>query len=537
MAGSVRSKVGASTRKHFQSVTTDESRTRRAPATAGGALVRVFELIVPTLLQTLPAILFFSYQPVIPLAETDSMNLELSLPLLWLAAISLLSLFRLKTIFKSVKKPTLFALAIIPCYATISTIWSSNPLRTFLTAGIIWCIAITTASLISYLKTINKSERREFFTKTRRIFLTAAVLVSVFAWLQCILDIAGVSRTYTLLCEGCTYNRFGFPHPNGFAIEPQFFGNLLLAPTLLTYYSLLKNKTKKSQATIWHWGIAIFLTVTLFFSFSRGAIYAFLAASAFYVLCKLFKKQKKSLILIPVILGSFLLSLVSQGVFAQISPTSDTFLSGITKSLHHLSLGHLDLRNNSLGNSNEDKIIDLGAEESASTGGPQLRRGVAPDTRDGGLSGRAPVEADSSTSDNDSIFDGYVEESTDFRLELNDIALDLWNDSPKTILIGTGLGGAGKTAYQKYQSLGTEKQIIQNEYLSLLLEFGLVGIGIILLAAALIIKQIRPISLELATLLLAYGLSLFFFSGLPNALHIYLLPAYFFLAKHYAPIE
>ncbi len=489
-------KVDEFVKKHIQSVTTDVYRLRRSPVTTGRPLNRVSKQISATLLVILPAILFFSYYPRIPLSTTDTMNLEFSLPLLCLAAIAFLSLFRLPSLIRNIKKPILVAFSIIPCYATISLVWSNNPLRTLLTAGILWCIALTLLSLMDCLKSLSSSERRQFFSRTRRLFLSTAILISIFAWLQCTLDIAGVNSSYTLLCEGCTYSRFGFPHPNGFAIEPQFFGNLLISPALLTYYSLLNNKIKKSQVKLYQ-GIALFLTTTLFFSFSRGAIYSFSVAIIFLVVFQLIHRRSQYLRLIPLFIISFLLSLTAQGIFSQISPTSDTFLTGITKSIHHLSLGTIDLR----GTASESTTSSDGAESTA-------------------------------------VFDGYVAESTNVRLELNDIALDLWNDDPMTLLLGTGLGGAGTKAYAKYPSLGTPKQIVQNEYLSLLLEFGLIGIVVIIAAAALLIRTTRPLrSPYLIALLLAYALSLLFFSGLPNALHIYILPVYLLLAENHASIE
>lgn len=457
-----------------------------------------------TLLLTLPAILFFSYQPIIPLGSTESMNLELSLPLIWILVISLFGLFRLPKLLKAVPKPILVALAIIPCYTTFSIVWSNNPLRTVLTVGILWCILLTILTFIEQLRGLKKPERKIFFAKMRDIFLQTAVLVAIFAWVQCILDVCGVAREYTLLCEGCTYAYFGFPHPNAFAIEPQFFGNLLLAPALLTYYSLLENKIEKSQVKIYK-GIAVFLTTTLFFSFSRGAIYAFLIGVAGLVIYKVYKKGFRYLKLVGLCVATFILALFAQGMFSQVSPTTDTFLSGVTKAVHHLSLGVVDLREKG------EPVI------SAETETTEITEVVAPE---------------------EPVFDGYVAESTEVRLNLNSVALDVWNDRPKTLLFGTGLGGAGVEAYAKYPELGTEKQIIQNEYLSLLLELGLIGVALILGVLIYLVKTLRPWRFPyLVVLVVMYGVSLLFFSGLPNALHIYLLPLCFFLAKDNAFIE
>ncbi|MBR3135249.1 O-antigen ligase family protein [Candidatus Saccharibacteria bacterium] len=507
--------------------------------------------IVEILLILLPSILFFSYHPNISLGSTDSMHLDLSLPLISLALVSLFSLPLLPKIIKNTPKKALVALAIIPCYTIFSLIWSSNPLRTFLSAGVLICLAITILVLPYIAKNTPK-----FVSKTSTIFLATATAVSIFAWLQSILDFLGVSREVTLLCEGCTYQSFGFPHPNSFAIEPQFFGNLLLAPSFLClYYILYHKKGKKSILPCpLLWAIAIFLIITLFFTFSRGAIYAFLASIACLTIYQLFKKHYKYLILIPVILCCAIFSLICQGVFAEISPTTDTFTSAITKSIHHLSLGKIDLRVNlkeekcdtmhGQGQAADvssrdlfcDRPLGRGTKYGQNTiGGDPVTTGVATGAREG-TSEPEPVGVEDAD-EKISSFDGYVEDSTNIRLELNEMALDTWNDSPRNIFLGAGLGGAGPVLYQKFPDLGTEKQIVQNEYFSLLLEFGLVGIAIIIAAAILIVTSIKIKDKSqkawLLTLLFAYAITLLFFSGLPNALHIYLLPFYATLfSKH-----
>ena len=43
------------------------------------------------LVYTLPAILFFSYYPVISFGTSESMNFEISLPIIWLVAFDILS--------------------------------------------------------------------------------------------------------------------------------------------------------------------------------------------------------------------------------------------------------------------------------------------------------------------------------------------------------------------------------------------------------------------------------------------------------------
>jgi O-antigen ligase len=68
---------------------------------------------------------------------------------------------------------------------------------------------------------------------------------------------------------------------------------------------------------------------------------------------------------------------------------------------------------------------------------------------------------------------------------------------------------------------------VQNEYASLLLEAGITGIALIVYTAVLILKALKKsANLEMnLTLIFGYGITLLFFAGLPNVLHIYIIPA------------
>ena len=447
------------------------------------------------LLFSAPVALFFSYHPVISLGSSEQMNFEFSLAEIWLILFSLASLVNLKDFFKFYGKK-LFLFAAFPAYAALSLLWTPNRLRALLTLGLLALLIFSALNIYYYIKTSPKK-----LPLLQKILVLSAVGFSIFCWLQCILDLAGVSRSATLLCRGCTYLAFGYPHPNGFAIEPQFAGNLLLVPTFLMIYGLITKKYlfKKPLSQVL---ISIFLTTTIFITFSRGAIYALIIGlgliflSQFPVIKHNRKKSNKSAwLIIPITLASFLIALTFQGIFSAVSPTNDTFWSGVTKSIHQLSLGKIDLR--------PPEVSEVKTEEEDNI---------------------APAEpAEDSSETEASTFSGYVEQSSAFRSQLTKDALDIWNDSPKNLLLGTGLGSAGIKLLEKDPELGIEKEIVQNQYASILLELGLVGF---LLAAAtiiFIIYQIKPNAL-LGSTLIALGFTLFFFGGLPNALHVYLFP-------------
>ncbi|MBQ3320885.1 hypothetical protein IJG71_02020, partial [Candidatus Saccharibacteria bacterium] len=163
-----------------------------------------------------------------------------------------------------------------------------------------------------------------------------------------------------------------------------------------------------------------------------------------------------------------------------------TYMTGVSKAIDHLTLGLIDFTNN--------------------------------DDESGNV-------ADDEEGTETAVFSGYVEESTNVRLKLSDLASKVWAKDFKTMMFGVGIGGAGQALYVNGLA-ETPKEIIQNQYMSLLLEVGIVGILLFILTLALIIREVLKSSISplILALMVGYGVSLCFFSGLPNALQIYLLP-------------
>ena len=378
-----------------------------------------------------------------------------------------------------------------PVFVSLSVIWSLNAVRGVLTVGVMWAVVIAVVSCWELRGFLDDKFKRRWI----RVFLTAGVLVCFFCILQCVLDVLGLGREWTLLCEGCTYMSFGFPHPNGFAIEPQFMGNLLLAPLVCMGWLMFRSWLRPSGPSPRADGaspraaalrnvislklLAILFCIvgtTLFVTFSRGAIYAFVVAAVFMTAMAM-RQSKRILMIWPMVILSFLLALNFQGILAAVSPTDDTYFTGITKALNHLSLGVVDVR-------------AMSAE-----------------------------------------FDGYVAESTEIRKQMSQNGLVVWRESPKNMLVGVGVGGAGEAMYEAGLT-GSPKEIIQNEYVSLLTETGLLGIVLLLIMVGLIsvsAKKYLELTkskefLPIVTLAVAYGVTLMFFSGMANALQIYLLP-------------
>lgn len=542
--------------------------TNKTNSKSLGLVTSSLSKIQQIMLLCLPFCLFFSYHPVIPIFSTSTTNFELSIPLLWLLIFAILSLpenFRLyiyslkiviktKSLVNKAPRPLsrhqtdklyphflrLFTL-VYPFFVTVNSIGSPNFLRAILTSGVIWCICL---SLLTILQNISqyKTQIGKSFNKN---LLIASTLASAFCWLQSILDIAGVPREATFLCKGCTSTVFGFPHPNGFAIESQFMANLLLAPIFLSLFYLLerpKNYSNKLNSDPYpasklghflRFSLPLFLIATLYLTLSRGAIFSFWV-SVFvlfiYQIVKLIKQKscrreilfRQPLIFSAVVFLPLFFTLSVQGLFTELGPTSHTFFDGVSTSVSQLSLGRIDLT----------KVFHKTNENNKSHKSHETH-----ETHKSNNLHLSDLNTDAAASVQKAPqFTSYIEESTNIRLNLNRLALSSWRTSLRRMLAGVGLGATGLTLYQEFPELGSPKEIIQNEYLAILYEQGICGVIMIICAAILFVlayklhnKNHEKTSIYGRVLALSFALTLCFFSGLPNALHIYLLTPLLFL--------
>ena len=518
-----------------------------------------FNSLFKLLLYILPLCLFFSYYPVIPLGASESMNFELSVALIWLVVFDVVVLagsLRRKEFWRGIMKGWRWLL--LPIWLSFTVIWSLNPVRGVLTAGIMWLICFAVYGMWSYRGVLDV----QFRVRWWKWFYGSTMLVCAWCVVQCVLDLMGVPRGCSLMCAGCTYRMFGFPHPNGFAIEPQFMGNLLIAPVLTSMWLWIKKQRssfwepERSRDGIFHNGrgglVPVFqyrilarrrcknyngsrflcskklllcfliMTTTLFLTFSRGAIYAFgvgmVVMSVMLVRKKKARREvvKRVGVVWLVVVGAFVFALNLQGVMAQVSRTNDTYVTGVTKVLNHLSLGVIDVRGVSeKSQALESDVTGVDGSSGESEGDMEVVEKPVENSGDG-----------YDGSQEEAVFDGYVAESTDTRLRLTGAAIEVWSGDFATVMLGVGLGGAGTALYNNGLS-PAPKEIVQNEYASLLFETGVVGVVLVALLVVLVVRVIIKVRLGavLVPLLVAYGVTLLFFSGLPNALQIYLMPA------------
>ena len=519
-----------------------------------------FDFLFKLLLCIMPVCFFFSYFPVIRLGSNETMNFELSLPLIWLVVFDLVGfveLVREKKLLTGLKNKWTWLL--LPVWITISVAWSLNVTRGILTAGILWLIYFAGYTMWSLRDWVDVG----FRTKWLKWFFGATLVVCGWCVLQCVLDLAGISQDYSLMCDGCKYQMFGFPHPNGFAIEPQFMGNLLLAPAIVAVWLYVKKQhnknlglersrgvvftTAKSDSDLYSstrsssvtvvktttgsrflcpkFLLCYFfaITATLFLTFSRGAIYAFVVGMLFLTGFLVFRAKKEKErgkiakrigVAWGIVVLSFLFTLNLQGIMAEVSPTNDTYITGVGKVLNHLSLGVIDIRGE-----RESPNSDVSEADLTKKGKDVVENEVVEN----------PVE-NFENNRGESVFDGYVAESTDTRLRLTGAAIEIWSKDFKTAMIGVGIGGAGQALYNNNLS-PAPKEIVQNEYASLLLETGIIGVSLLILCLVLIIRVVwkTPANAMMLALIVAYGVSLMFFSGLANALQIYILPTMLYM--------
>ena len=312
--------------------------------------------------------------------------------------------------------------------------------------------------------------------------------------------IAGIwlDSNMTMLCAGCQTIQFGFVRPNGFTIEPQFFGGLLVMGIFLLTHQIVTKKSLKWSI----WAMLMLFLVVLVLTLSRGAIFSLLVGSVVFVAVNYRQWRRIYLVVLSGII-SVVTALVLQGWAAMISPTIDeTFAGAINKSVNQLSMGVIDLK------------IDQPKSEADFPVSPV--HSESPATPD------KPVEA-TEPPKTEPKFDGYVEESTDVRLNLSQVALDAWSRDKVTQVFGTGVGSAGIAMHLVApERVGGPREIVQNEYIETLLEGGIIKFGLFVALIVAVFVATRK-QKWIWAMVVACLVQWLFFSGYANALHIYLM--------------
>ena len=427
-----------------------------------------------------PIMIWFSYLPRISLAEDGTMNYELSLTLIYVVILAIVGLPRVWHYRSELRQSRLvWPASVFVGWSGLCVIWSDNRTRGLLTFAVYAVLYLAFLALVA--------ERRllcQLLPKLVRVAIRATASACLLAIIQIILGTFVVTNRHTLgLCAGCVAGQFGFIRPNLLAIEPQFLGSLLLAPLLYITYLTLRGKHDYAKQPL----LLVLMLTTLWLTLSRGAIYAYLASLIVMIL--LVRKWRRQLVIVGSVALSLVICLICQGALASANPRIDSsFTQAVSTSLNHLSMG----------------IIRLPYQQKSPTSLPSIPR----------------------EHDKQPAYRGYVAESTNVRLSLTKTALAAWRSNRLgQQLFGTGLGSAGIVLARQTGSQ-YQKEIVQNEFVEVLLERGLVGLallgGLVVLYGRLCFQRRDHLAL---TILVAYLTQWCFFSGLPNALHIYLVLA------------
>ncbi len=427
-----------------------------------------------------PIMIWFSYLPQISLAEDGTMNYELSLTLIYVVILAIVGLPRIWHHRSELRqsRPVWPASAFVG-WSGLCVIWSDNHTRGLLTFAVYATLYLVFLALVAERRLL-----RQLLPKLVRVVIWATASACLLAIVQIILGTFVVTDRHTLgLCAGCVAGQFGFIRPNLLAIEPQFLGSLLLAPLLYITYLTLREKHDYAKQSL----LLVLMLTTLWLTLSRGAIYAYLASLVVMIL--LVRKWRRMLAVVGSVALSLVICLVCQGALASANPRIDSsFTQAVSTSLNHLSMG----------------IIRLPYQRKSPTSLPSIPR----------------------EHDKQPAYHGYVAESTNVRLSLTKTALAAWRSNQLgQQLFGTGLGSAGIVLARQTGSR-YQKEIVQNEFIEVLLERGLVGLallgGLVALYGRLCFQRRDYLALAI---LVAYLTQWCFFSGLPNALHIYLVLA------------
>jgi len=415
-----------------------------------------------------PIFIWLSYLPLLHFSKVSGANVELSLLeiyLVGLVIINLPNIFRNLNSLRQNKIVWLTGLVVI--LSTLSLFWTSNLSRGLLTLGVEFVLFGV------FLSFLSMKRFKLLMPYLIQIYIFSAVIMSFLALIQVIY---GTWIDFGL-CRGCLAAGFGFVRPSLFTAEPQFLGSLLIAPILILAYRLSARK--------WDVFGVVSLSITslaLYLTLSRGAIYAVVIGLIVLAFIS-YSHIKKYLLVLVIILGSFILGMMVHATSAQFNPhIAGNFYDSISKSVNHLSMG----------------LVSLPA--------PKISE---------------PITVSEQPK---AVFDGYVAKSTDERVNMTSLGLQTWTAQPKTVLIGVGIGGSGQSILDYTGKISSSSEIIQNQYIEILLEKGIIGFVLFGVIIGWLFYTTRHKKVVWA-ILVAFLLQWNMFSGYPNALHAYLIIA------------
>lgn len=340
-------------------------------------------------------------------------------------------------------------------------------------------VALLLFGISGYLawKALTKHQRETVLTS----LLWSGIVFGSLAIIQ--LVVASFDKTALgTLCTGCSDAVFGFPRINLFAAEPQFFANSLL-PALFASFFFRSNKRLANWALI-------LTSVAIGLTFSRGAFLAIAISIVAYIVIQLVRKNsiksflRHCCIILAGVLAAFALLISSAAI--RYHETPYIVFNTTVSMLDHLSMG----------------VVNI----------PQ-KTAVQAVTNDNPADDFTP--------------EGFVEASSNDRLDAASLALNAWNDSSKNMLFGVGMGNLG-TYVNEYVSGAPSNLTVYIWYILVLAEFGLAGLLVLLLAPAYLLWKLVRSDLSVPVLGLAFTVTvaflvqLFSFGSYINSMYQYL---------------
>lgn len=324
-----------------------------------------------------------------------------------------------------------------------------------------------------------------------RYLLWSGIVFGVLAIGQLLLATFGEATT---LCRNCTDQIFGFPRINLFAAEPQFFASSLLP----SFFAALLLSDMPRRLRIWS---LVFSAVAIGLTFSRGAFFAL--AAAIIVLAAILAIKKY---------WSGLRSLVKWTLLAFISVLAGLGLLVASASYIHRDSDHITYN-------------------TAASALDHLTLGII----------YLPQRVEPSNQPTNPNFQpaGLIEESSDERLGAADRAIDAWNDSPRTLLFGVGMGNLGAYVKQNIIAYAPSDLTVYIFYVLLLAEAGLIGLATFLIIASILIKRLlglvnKPFGVFMFALITAFVIHFWFFGSYINVMYVYVWAgiAFAYAARH-----
>jgi hypothetical protein len=417
-------------------------------------------------------LLICSYHPVFSLGAAHGVNIDISflyvasilvlalnLPLLWRNSRTLLSF------------PTWRLAAGLVSFIWVSCIWSANPFRALVTASFFTLLFGLFSSILIHAPFLLKHERQIIRYVTYGFIFSGGV-----AFWQIISDALHITPGFNLLPTMYNGDVFGFARPTSLALEPQFFGSLLLVPLLYGAYHLLRNNSLSSYIIF---GVSFSL---LILTLSRGALFAAVIGMSVLIVST---RPRPSAILKTFVISVLSISTTTL-LIACIGSVRNDSLSGyatVQSAVSQLSLGNIQLPN---------KPDDQSSSRIATS-----------------------TESPPST--------GYVKSSTDSRITMSGEAIKVWSTSTSTILFGVGIGGFGATLQASNQDVPLSS-VVNNFYLELLAETGIIGMIIFISFIGVILyKGCAYKEHLLVALTIAFLIQWCFFSGVSNVVHVWFI--------------